>query len=367
MHAPEGSGQQLLAKTPPSDSPPVEPAQVCVVTVTYADRYACLQQTVSAALAAGVSRVIIVDNASAPASRTRMRSLARGARGRVTVLHMRENQGSAGGFKAGLEYAMAHSGCDYFWLLDDDNVAGPRTLPELLQAYARICRTQPGARLAVQCFREQRFFHGIAHRERPVRARQSVFLGFHIAMLSRVFHARSLPWRRLPTARCAAPLTAVEIPTGTYGGLFLSRALVDTIGYPNEQLYVYVDDTEYTHRISQRGGRLFLIPASVLHDIDRSFHMTSKPINFLTRMRQSLLAADPFRAYYATRNQAYFDRHMLRRNGCLYAVNKWAYLGLLIAQGLWLGKFRRVRLMLTAIQEGERGLLGRRDPLPQSF
>ena len=344
----------------------VDPSRVCAITVTYADRFAYLQQVVVAAIASGVGKVIVVDNAASAQSREQMTALAQTSDGQVVVLSMAENLGSAGGFKAGLVYAMGQPGCDYFWLLDDDNVAGRDTLATLLSAYAELCDGCANGLVAVQCFREQRFFRGIRDRRRPIQARRSVFLGFHLALLGSLFRRRPLLHRRVRHTPDAQPMAAVEIPSGVYGGLLLSRELVQTIGYPNEDLYVYVDDTEYTHRISRAGGRLFLTPGSALHDVDRSFHMTTKPITFLTRMRQSLLARDPFRAYYATRNQAYFDRHMLRGSRLLYALNRSGYLSLLIVCGLWLGRVRRLRLMLGAIREGERGLLGRRDPLPDA-
>ena len=50
-------------------------SDVCVVTVTYDNRFHLLCQVVEAVLNAGVGKVIIVDNASVPESGQRLREL----------------------------------------------------------------------------------------------------------------------------------------------------------------------------------------------------------------------------------------------------------------------------------------------------
>ena len=40
-----------------------------------------------------------------------------------------------------------------------------------------------------------------------------------------------------------------QIIVAQYGGLFFNKKLLDVIGYPNEKLYLYCDDYEWTYAI----------------------------------------------------------------------------------------------------------------------
>ena len=94
----------------------------CVVTVTYDDRVHLLEYVLGTVLDMGVGKVVAVDNASTPESTRRLRYLAKHSEGRVEVLHLDKNLGSAGGFKVGLERAKALIEFEFIWLLDDDNL-----------------------------------------------------------------------------------------------------------------------------------------------------------------------------------------------------------------------------------------------------
>ncbi len=59
--------------------------RICMVTVTYGDRFGFLRQVVEAALANGVGNVLVVDNASAPESRRAIQDLKRRSEGRVAI------------------------------------------------------------------------------------------------------------------------------------------------------------------------------------------------------------------------------------------------------------------------------------------
>ena len=100
---------------------------VYAVVVTYADRYHLLKQVVKGALDAGCSKVIIVDNNSK--CKTKNKKLKSK---KVDYVLLKENTGSAGGYKAGLQYAMKDKKCNSVWLLDDDNVPDKNALHLLL-------------------------------------------------------------------------------------------------------------------------------------------------------------------------------------------------------------------------------------------
>src|SRR5580765_2241644 len=96
-------------------------AHTFAVTVTYGDRSRLAHQVVHNALANGIAKVIIIDNGSVAASKQAIRKMELDLEGRIVVVELPQNVGSAAGFKAGLKYEQSCSDCEFLWLLDDDN------------------------------------------------------------------------------------------------------------------------------------------------------------------------------------------------------------------------------------------------------
>jgi hypothetical protein len=148
----------------------------------------------------------------------------------------------------------------------------------------------------------------------------------------------------------------VLIPFCPYGGLFFHRDVVDKIGYPDECLFLYGDDVEFTWRFSRKGGRLFLIPSSIVEDLDNAWRIKrdeGDPV-FSTY----LLSPDDFRVYYKVRNQVHFEHQEWIDNRAVYALNKWFYLTLLWFWSRMLKKRERFVLILRAVRDGEQRSLG---------
>src|SRR6185503_7372606 len=95
-------------------------------------------------------------------------------------------------------------------------------------------------------------------------------------------HARFLQPIRPIT--CEPKLDYIEIPFGPYGGLFFHKAVIATLGYPNESLFLYNDDTEYTSRLMKIGGKLFLIPSSVINDLELPHSVFNQSANLFYRL-----------------------------------------------------------------------------------
>jgi GT2 family glycosyltransferase len=339
--------------------------QTCVVTVTYGDRFHLLKQVVDAAFASGVCRVVVVDNASSPSSQLAIGGLEAQWAGKVAVVRFPQNRGSAGGYKAGLIYARGCSGCDYIWFLDDDNRPAPDALAILTRQYAALSRTISRDELAVVSLREQMGDLFRVATGEPVAAvfpPRSSFSGFHLLgagrQLRRVARqVRPLLMRRTPKVSVSKICRErALIPFCPYGGLFFHRDVLDRIGYPDERLFLYSDDNEFTWRFTRKGGRLFLIPGSVVEDLDNAWRIkrdASDPF-FSTH----LLSPDDFRVYYRVRNQVHFEHQEWINNRAVYAVNKWSYLTLMWLWSRRLKKGERFKLILRAVRDGEQGNFG---------
>jgi GT2 family glycosyltransferase len=326
--------------------------------VTYGERFHWLEQVLDACQSAGVGRVVVVDNASRPASRSALEAYAHTHPSFIDVLSLAENAGSAGGYKAGLAYAMEQTGQEYFWLLDDDNCPAPDTLSQLLAAFAELATCHDPATLAVCSHRPASGLGGL----RPgaaLKRRDSTFLSFNLLYGLRPLKRWLQEWRVAPAK--TGNFAVLDIPTGLYGGLLVSRSLVSRIGLPDERFVLYCDDTDYTARIRAVGGRLFLVFASVLPDLEVSSLTQAQQVGTGSRMAFPLFA-EPVRAYYKTRNEVYLGRaatyHPLR------LLNKGVYILWLLAYAVLSGRLRQFGLAWRAMSDGERGKLGKYLDLP---
>lgn len=329
------------------------PERTCVVTVTYGERFELVRRVVEAVLDNGVGMVIIVDNGSATASRLGLRDLAAQWKGKVSLVEVSDNLGSAGGYKLGLQHALMCDGCEYIWFLDDDNMPAPNALAELLRRYPKLSESVSRDLLALMSYRKdrgtmKRLVAGASVAE--AFRRKSSFMGVHILdLLSRVL--RQVGLSRMTQRLAGNDHPIVAIPYGPYGGLFAHRSVLQRIGLPDERFFVYCDDVEYTYRLTKAGGRIYLIPSSVLNDLDVAW-ASRAPF-------PSVLRSDSdFRAYYSARNHAYFEKHYWRDSVPFYVLNKCLAWLILATLALWYRRWSRLRLLWRAVHEGEAGDLG---------
>ena len=185
---------------------------------------------------------------------------------------------------AELEAALAE-GAQYIWMMDDDNgptAAAVRLLHEELARMADEVGLHRAAVLGFRPSQQEDIARGVPSRF-AIQPRSSYF-GFHVAQLPYKV------WRRLPWGRPkGTPPRAIDLPFAPYGGMLAHRSLYQAIGVPLRELVLYADDTEYTRRITAKGGRLRLVtdalimaiwrrgkPDSLLHHSDQDSQYTSE-------------------------------------------------------------------------------------------
>jgi rhamnopyranosyl-N-acetylglucosaminyl-diphospho-decaprenol beta-1,3/1,4-galactofuranosyltransferase len=214
---------------------PAQPPRVAAVVVTW-NRADLLERILRAVDAQTVRPdvVVVVDNASTDTTPQVLDRLTGELDVRLDVLRLSRNTGGAGGFHAGLERALA-SDAGLFWLMDDDGLPPADCLASLLPALAThdfvgpavVAEGDPG-RL---CF--------------PIR----------VPGTARVVH-------RLEDVERAAVdglLPDVVIP---FNGVLLTRDLVEHIGTPREEFFIWGDDVEYLWRARRAGGRVATVVGS---------------------------------------------------------------------------------------------------------
>lgn len=351
---------------------PPNTGKVAVVTVTYGDRAALLERMLRGVRGQTawerIVKVVVCCNGAGEKTVSFLKG-AFPASEKVETVFLPENRGSAAGYSAGLA-AAADCGCEYIWCLDDDNLPDPAALERLFEALFSF--QEPVALLSLRRRRLSyaRLAAGASGRE--VFGSPRSFLRFSVfdipgKILNR-FDRRPIPFpggERRETRR-------LPVPYATYGGLFFRRDFLFRVGLPDESLYLYEDDTEFTARFIKAGYPIYLVPGSVVDDIEAPWY--SREDTRFGRWRLALLsggAEDLGRVYYSARNRVIYEtRHTRRRRHPAYYLNCFVYTTLLFLQA----GFMRVRgdgfawlsfkAMVEGTLDGFRGRTGKRDALP---
>jgi rhamnopyranosyl-N-acetylglucosaminyl-diphospho-decaprenol beta-1,3/1,4-galactofuranosyltransferase len=212
---------------------------VAVVVVTY-NRADLLGRTLDglAAQTHEPDAVIVVDNASEDHTRAVL-DAHRGLH--LQRIHLAENTGGAGGFRAGVESAY-EQGFDRIWLMDDDFVPAPDCLAVLMaqdDAFVMAVREDVHGRLV-----EKAATDFDLTRARSIRAKRSTVetdFGDRHAMPERV-----------------------ELHNIAFEGPLFRREVVDAIGLPDASFFIFYDDVDFALRARRAGYRIWAIRDAVL-------------------------------------------------------------------------------------------------------
>lgn len=209
--------------------------RIAAVVVTY-NRLDLLQRLIKALDAFGdLDEVLVVDNASTDGTGEWLAGLDGE---RVHGRTLATNTGGAGGFHDGLAWALER-GADRVWLMDDDGTPEPGCLDLLLAHDGELDFWGPV----------------VVDRADPER------LVFPIRLPggARVVHA-------MTDVRRAAEdglIRGIVIP---FNGVLVTRELVERIGLPRAEFFIWGDDHEYRLRAERAGARIAtVVEARVQH------------------------------------------------------------------------------------------------------
>lgn len=235
--------------------------RLVAVVVTH-DRPAQLRRTLAALLASpaeDLAAAVVVDNASGPETAA---WLASRADPRLVVLTLPQNLGGAGGFAAGMRHAIETQAPDWLVVMDDD------------------ARPEPGALAAFRQL-DSRAWDAFAA---AVRHPDGTICEMNRPVLNPFLHARVLLRALTGGGREAFHLSEADfagqalrpVDGASFVGLFLSRRIVERMGYPDPKLFLYADDAIYTQGMTRAGFRLAFAP-SVRFEHDSSTYSRDDP------------------------------------------------------------------------------------------
>ena len=302
--------------------------KVCAVVVTF-NRRELLVRCIEAleAQSHAVDCILVIDNASTDGTGDLLREWEQ-KNPAVKLLTLRTNVGGSGGFYAGMKWAH-ENGFDWLWLMDDDGVPAPDCLEKLR---ARAGSPEDLA-VAVPMQRDTSGrVYGFA-----------VWNGHEVDVTEQIEAGEAMP--------------AGE-PVFHFVGPLVSRALINAIGLPIRDFFIWFDDIEWALRAQRKAGARveFVADAVFAHNMGGA----PKEVFFLGR--RSVRGHQPaWKTYYGTRNSLY----ALSRGG-----KGWKEAGL----GFFVLEFRhlfgdvmyepdraaRVKMRLRGMRDGALGRLGKR-------
>ena len=253
--------------------------QVAAVVVTY-NRKNMLLQCLQALR--GQSRpcdILVVDNASTDDTEAEVREAMREDPA-ICYHRMEKNQGGAGGFSFGVRWA-AERGYPFIWLMDDDCFPEPEALEALLEADTAL------------------------HGDYGWLSSVALWTDGHECRMNRQKAKKSF-WDYSELLKYGL----LQAEQATFVSLFLRACVVQQVGLPIKDFFIWGDDIEYTRRIAVRQGRPSFIAGK------------SRVVHAMAQNSGSNLALDVSeridRYRYAYRNENYTYRQEGAKGICYY-------------------------------------------------
>lgn len=267
--------------------------------------------------------IIVVNNGSTDGTREWL-----DAQPGLLVVHQ-DNVGGSGGFYTGIERAYSE-GADWIWCMDDDVFPRPDCLDRLLPY---TDRPEVGILSPRRLLEGKVFTHEFRH--------------FNFTNPVGSLHGRKLAKQQVNQA--------TEIVGADFEGPFISRRVVEKIGLPNRELFIFCDDTDYCLRTHLAGFKLLYIPKALMDK-----HKFFSNDTWTSRNRKK-----KWKRYYQVRNEAYLNHHYGRNFGVRYLRSFIGVAGYIIPALLsmpfteaW--QWKDLSMLWTAYQDGIHERLGKR-------
>ena len=222
--------------------------KIASVVVTY-NRKDLLKKNISCLLeqTTRLDAIYIVDNASNDGTDEIVRNFL--STGMIKYIKLEENLGGSGGFSTGIRQAYS-DGYDFIWVMDDDAFPDRNALKQIM--------------LAVKALGPENCYWSNCNND-------SNFDGEY-----------------------------KEVDASMFVGFFLPRTVIEKVGFPRNDFFIYYDDLEYSYRIRKKSIKIIKVRDSIIEHSDspsREFYSRE-----LFSRRITVPKMSSWKLYYYVRN-----------------------------------------------------------------
>ncbi|MFD1672919.1 glycosyltransferase family 2 protein [Agrilactobacillus yilanensis] len=252
--------------------------KVAAVIVTF-NKLALFKECLEAirAQTTPVSHIIVVDNHSSDGTESFLK-----AQEDVLVLRTETNLGGAGGFNAGMKQFMTQTDDDAVWIMDDDTIPVPDTLEKMLAGGAKV--------------------------------EDYGFLCSNVKWTNDEPTLMNIPNVKKTAWNLIAEKGLINVESCSFVSVMIPRQVVEAVGYPISDFFIWGDDFEYTLRITMtklHKNGYFVSDSVVIHKMNQNL-----PVDILTEADPNRLG----RFFYNYRNLYYISK----KRGGRFVFGHWA-------------------------------------------
>ncbi len=228
-------------------------------------------------------RVFILDNASTDGTRDALFSAGYIDLERNDIVFQyilnEKNEGGAGGFYRGMKEANENGKCDALWVMDDDGIPDKDCLRNMLPFIDNYDYISP---LVVDIDNEQMMsFEGCTVDEFLKRAKDGIVAG----------------------------------SANPFNGILYSKRLIESVGYPKKEMFIWGDEINYDLRAKQAGFH----PVMVVNAVHR--HPLNRQMYVQYFRHHSMVTSDKdWKLFCFLRNRTYNARTFNGIKYCLYQM-----------------------------------------------
>lgn len=321
------------------------------VVVTYGNeqRFKGLTLTISAALDADTKEIILIDNGSTYDLENRISKLF--DKKKVKIKRLSSNKGSAKGFIYGIEEALRDQNIlqdEYVLILDDDVMLDK----DFKSNFCRIIKeyNYNNKRIVWSLYRKNRENTFNENTDRNKYYYLNCIAGFSI------FRKRSKYLSRRKYEDISQPFFI------TWAGTFLKKNDLSQIQLPQNDYFVYEDDSDFSLNIHKAGYSIYKSNKLILKEASESwFEKNGKPQSGYKLYYNNV--SPEGRYLYKIRNSVNLTKNRLLTSKLLFYINILVFLFAgYLKYGLFrVGSLNKLRKLINAINLGLNDKLGKEE------
>lgn len=222
-----------------------------------------------------ITNLFVIDNNSTDNTLSFLKKFSKN-NPNLKIIHLNKNLGGAGGFNKGMKRFIKDSESDFVWIMDDDTIPNNTALEKLMN---------------------------------------NVDISSDLGFL-----ASNIIWRDGTPAIMNVPTVTsnwnqniskglVQIKSASFVSILFPRKVIEKVGLPITDFFIWGDDVEYTLRISQAGYKGYLVNTSIAeHKIAKNIGVDIIKEENKNRIK---------RYYYSRRNAIFTERNRLSKTQLL--------------------------------------------------